>query len=420
MTRTMALVCLILSTAVIASACGRDAQGARKPAAQTGMELPGDFSGSGHGTLLSARTLPAIDLRLSEITSIAARIEYSSNGGIYDDQTQVTGTVFAPKGKAPDGGWPVIALGHDTSGIQPDCAPSVSSSLLGLAPIVTMFVNAGYVVTLPDYQGLGNDHAYYPYLDSTTEGYNMIDSVRAARKLVADASDRWLALGISQGGQAAFAANELVMNYGGDLKLVGSVSLAPPLDLTPLADAAAAGQLTTAQKATLQRILASLDKEYPDFNPDDYRHGIVADKWDMLSQCDMAGADARSKVLDQVTDDDLRPSSPQAVTTLRGYLQKMSLPQGPTVAPMLVIYGGKDPVIPAEWTNGALAQACRMGDVIDIQFQPDKGHSDLDPASTFGWITARFQGEPADNSCEAPTAAPGTAGGNDSSADPPG
>jgi pimeloyl-ACP methyl ester carboxylesterase len=420
MTRTMALVCLILSTAVIASACGRDAQGARKPAAATGMELHGDFSGSGPGTLHSASTLPTIDRRLSEITSIAARVEYTSSSGISDGQTQVTGTVFAPKGKAPDGGWPVIALGHATSGIQPDCAPSVSPSLLGLAPIVTMFVNAGYVVTLPDYQGLGNDQTYHPYLDSTTEGYNMIDSVRAARKLVADASDRWLALGVSQGGQAAFAANELAMDYGGDLRLVGSVSLAPPLDLTPLADAAAVGQLTTEQKAALQWILASLGKEYTDFNPDDYRHGIVADKWDMLSQCDMAGADARSRMLDQVTDDDLRPSSPQAVTILRGYLQKMSLPQGPTVAPMLVIYGGKDPFIPAEWTNRALAQACRMGDVIDIQFQPDKGHSDLDLASTFGWITARFLGERADNSCESPTAAPEQPQETDSSADPPG
>lgn len=409
MTRTMALVCLILSAAVIASACGRDAQAGRKPAAEAGLELNGDFSGSGPGTLHAANTLPTVDRRLSAITSIAARVEYTSSSGITDGQTQVTGTVFAPRGKAPDGGWRVIALGHGTSGIQPDCAPSVSPSLLGLAPIVTLLVNAGYVVTLADYQGLGNDHTYHPYLDSTTVGYNLIDSVRAARKLVPNTSDRWLAIGVSQGGQAAFAANELSMNYGFGVTLVGTVSFAPPLDLTPLADAAAAGQLATEQKAALQLILASLKNEYPDFNLDDYRHGIVADKWDLLSQCDMAGADARSKVLDQVTGDDLRPRSPEAVTMLRGYLQKMSLPQGPTLAPALVIYGGKDPFIPVDWTNRALAQACRMGDVIDIRFQPDEGRVDLDLASTYTWVTARFNGEPADNSCAPPTTAPGTA-----------
>jgi dienelactone hydrolase len=410
MTRTMALACVILCTAVIVSACGQDAQAARKPAAETGLALAGDFSGSGPGTLHSANTLPTIDRRLSAVTSIAARVEFTSSGGIYDNQTQVTGAVFAPKGKAPDGGWPVIALGHGSSGIQPDCAPSVSPSLLGLAPIVTVMVQAGYVVTLPDYQGLGNHQTYHPYLDSTTVGYNLIDSVRAARKLVPDTSDRWLGIGFSQGGQAAFAANELAMNYGGHLTLVGTVSLAPLLDLAPLADAAAAGQLTTAQKQILLLILASLDKEYPDFKLNDYRHGIVADKWDFLSQCDAARGDARTKVLEQATDDDLRPSSPQAVAMLRGYLQKMSLPQGPTAAPMLVVYGGKDPYIPADWTKGALAQACRMGDVIDIEFQPDTGHSDPDLASAYAWIAARFAGQPVNDSCASPAAAPGTAG----------
>ena len=405
MTRTMALVCLILSTAVFA-ACGRDAQASRPPAADTGVALPGDFSGSGPGTLHSANTLKTIDRRLSEITSIAARVEYTSSSGLNDNQTRVTGTVFAPKGPAPDGGWPVIALGHATSGIQPDCAPSVSPSLLGLAPFVTSLVKAGYVVTLPDYQGLGNHQTYHPYLDSTTEGYNMIDAVRAARKLVPGASDRWLAIGQSQGGQAAFAANELIMNYGGDMKLVGSVSIGPPLDLTPLADAAAAGQLTTEQKAALPLILASLKNQYPDLNLDDYRRGIVADKWDLLMKCDTAGADARSKVLDQITDDDLRPSSPQAVDMLRGYLQKMSLPQGPTVAPLFVIYGGNDPFIPADWTNRALGQACRIGDVIDILFQPDKAYSDDDLPSANAWITGRFNGVPVDNSCAPPPTTP--------------
>ena len=40
-----------------------------------------------------------------------------------------------------------------------------------------------------------------------------------------------------------------------------------------------------------------------------------------------------------------------------------------------------------------------MGDVIDILTQPDKGHSDIDVSSAFGWINNRFKGEPAPNSC---------------------
>jgi hypothetical protein len=50
-----------------------------------------------------------------------------------------------------------------------------------------------------------------------------------------------------------------------------------------------------------------------------------------------------------------------------------------------------------------------MGDVIDIQLQPDKGHSDLDVTEAFPWIAARFADEPANNGCEAFVAARGSA-----------
>ena len=89
---------------------------------------------------------------------------------------------------------------------------------------------------------------------------------------------------------------------------------------------------------------------------------------------------------DQITADDLRPSSPMATETLRGYLQKTSLPQGPTDAPMLVIYGGQDSLIPPAWNEPALDRACRMGDVIQIRMQPERGHDQIDPSMAFGWI----------------------------------
>ena len=86
-----------------------------------------------------------------------------------------------------------------------------------------------YAVVASDYQGLGKDGTYHPYLDATTEGQNLIDSVRAARKLVPDASTRWAAFGGSQGGQAAWAANELAGGYAPELQLVGTASYSAPL-----------------------------------------------------------------------------------------------------------------------------------------------------------------------------------------------
>jgi pimeloyl-ACP methyl ester carboxylesterase len=397
----IAITCLMLATGLGVSGCGDPEVASPTPEAAKGMRLKGDFTGAGltPGALASATSLPTIDRRLRAVTSVAARIEYTSTSAITNEHTQVTGTVFAPKGRPPVGGWPVVAYGHPTTGIRSECAPSLSPTLLNSSVAVGVMVKAGYVVTVTDYQGLGLDRTHHPFLDPGTAGYNLIDSVRAARKLVPDTSDRWVAVGSSQGGQAAWAANELAAQYGAGLTLVGSASLSPPADIVGFAQAAASGGLTKEQQPAFQLILASLKNAYPDLNLDDYRRGIVADRWDVLSACRGSATEDRKAVVDAITADDLRPSSPEAAATLLRHLQKMSLPQRPAVAPMLVIYGGQDQLIPAAWTDHALVAACELGDVIDIQMQPDKGHSNIDISTTFDWISDRFLGVPPPNSC---------------------
>jgi len=414
--RTAVLVCVVAAIVLFATGRDHDATASAPPpapAAASGVSLKGDFSGSGAGTLLSANTMPTLDRRLLEATSLAARITYASTNA-FDGTTQVSGTVFVPQGTPPSGGWPIVAYGHSTTGIQSDCAPSLDSTLLHFSAPITGLVQAGYVVVMSDYQGLGLDQWRHPYLDSTTLGYNVIDSVKAARKLVPDASDRWLAFGTSEGAQAAWAANELAPDYAGGLTLVGTVSVSPPADIDGFADAAAAGTLTPDQMPVLQWLLVSLKDQYPDLNLDDYRRGIVADKWDVLSACRGPAAGERATIAGQITADDLRPSSPAAVDTLRGYLEKSSLPQGPAEAPMLVIYGGSDTLIPPAWTERALAKACGMGDVIQVQLQPDKGAEGIDASVADYWVNARFNGVDAQNDC------PSVVAGNDRLGDSPG
>jgi acetyl esterase/lipase len=395
------MVALALATGVTVAGCGHDPTVQQQSPAQPGARLNADYSDAGQvpGALTEATTLPTIDRRLRSVTSIAARIEYTSTSGITGGNAQVTGTVFAPLGKPPEGGWPIVAYAHATTGVEADCAPSLSPTLLGTSALVTTLVKAGFVVTVPDYQGLGTDKEYHPFLDSTTAGYNLIDSVRAARRLVPDASNRWVGIGLSQGGQATWAANELSADYSGGLSLRGTVSVSPSADITGFADAAATGTMTKEQAPALVAILASLKKAHPEFNLDDYRRGLAQEKWDLLLACQGPQLPERAKVTGDITADDLRPGTPEAVEVLRGYLQKMSLPQGPAAAPMLVIYGGNDALVPSAWTDRALRAACDMGDVIDIRFQPDKGHTDLDVAPSFGWVNERFKDVPPPDSC---------------------
>ncbi|WP_238997424.1 lipase family protein, partial [Mycolicibacterium sp. CBMA 361] len=272
--RRQVLAGVLAAVSLVVPAC--QSNSAPKPAGSAaGIDLKPDTTGAGTvpGALMSASTFTTVDMRLKSATSLAARIEYTSTSGITGAHTQVSGSVFVPAGTEPQGGWPIIVFGHATSGLHQECGPSSSSTLLGLSEPVTALVKAGYVVSLPDYQGLGPGTDGHPYADATTVGYNIIDSVRATHRLVPASSDRWLAVGVSQGGQATWAANELNARYGTGLNLLGTVSVSPATDLTGLAAEAQAGTLAPEQGAVLQLILAALAGENPALNLADYRRG---------------------------------------------------------------------------------------------------------------------------------------------------
>ncbi|MCQ4120892.1 lipase family protein [Rhodococcus tibetensis] len=361
------------------------------------MPIPSDATGP--GAVLRAVEIPTIDRRIVKLAALTARVTYLSTSGVDGSITEVSGSVFAPQGNAPEDGWPIIALAHGTTGIQQECAPSKDSQLLGSSLLVSEFLRRGYVVAVPDYQGLGGP-GFHPYLDPTTEGYNVIDAVRASRQMIPDTSDRWLGFGYSQGGQASWAANELAREYGQGLNLVGTVAMSPLANLRGLADAAATGTLTTEQVLVLQWVLATLERSHPGLDLDEYRRGVVAQNWDVLLSCSGPTAETRARIATTVSADDLRPATPEALGRLRELLDAMSLPKGIAAAPMLIGYGGMDSFMRPESTARAIAEACAKGAVVDVIFDPAKGHGGMDMGPVMPWIEARFAGQPAPNTCE--------------------
>ncbi|HYH89495.1 MAG TPA: alpha/beta fold hydrolase, partial [Solirubrobacteraceae bacterium] len=153
--------------------------------------------------------------------------------GVDGKPVAVSGTVSIPKGNAPKGGWPVITWGHGTTGIADACAPSRDSAsnpahtLINYAyPLLERWLKAGYAVVRTDYEGLGTpgDH---PYLIGRSEGYSMLDMARAARKLDKRLGRRVIIAGHSQGGQSALFAASLAPKWTPELKVRGTVALAP-------------------------------------------------------------------------------------------------------------------------------------------------------------------------------------------------
>lgn len=384
---------LTIALAVSTAGCGKDADS---------TALPGDFTNNGEGSLVSANVLPDIAADITANSSLAARYTYVSTSGVNNHPIKVSGTLLLPRGVSSGEGWRTVAVAHAMTGIQQGCAPSSSNDLLGLVPTVVPLLQAGYAVTVPDYQGLGIADERHPFLDSTTVGRNLIDSVRAAAKF-AHMSNAWVAIGTGQGGQASWAANELMSEDGAGLQLKASLSVEPWANLEGLADAAAAGTLTPEQKLVLVQYLAALKAQFDDFDLDQYRRGNAAKNWDALLTCDTA--QHKNNLIDQVSADDLRPATQTATDALHNYLLKSTLPQGKAAAPMRVSFSDSNPIVPAAWTAQAVAKACRFGDTIEIHHESQLNPANLDMPTLVKWIDDRLNNVPPTNDCPGPAAA---------------
>lgn len=351
------------------------------------------------GSIVSSETVPAPSPPLARVGGTQITMVYRSVSGIDGGERVVSGTVVVPSGSPPPGGWPIIAYGHGLTGIGNGCGPSGYPDLLGYDLVVASLVQMGYVVALSDYEGLGYQGAH-PLLEPKTAAFNLIDSVRAARQLVADTSTKWFAVGVSQGGQASWAANEYAGEYGDGLDFLGSASLSPAADISKLPALAEGGWLTKAQQILLPTLVYGLRVTHPDLDPADYLHGTLARNSDMWLACTGPLADQRSTVVGELTAADSEPVSPEATGKLADLLSGYAIPQRPATAPMLVITGADDETVRAQWVRSAVEKSCGMGDVVEFIVRPNEGHTNLNGGPRLSaWLTERMAGAPPIDSC---------------------
>ncbi|KQU45075.1 lipase [Rhodococcus sp. Leaf278] len=408
--RFAAKVGVALTVAAVLVSCSQEAPVVIPPGAPTAPVTasatasepppPSNFGGTDPGSLVSAEPIEDIAADITELGASATRVVYRSTSGVTGQPTEVSGTVVVPGGTAPEGGWPIVSFGHGTTGVLNACGPSLYANLLGNAPIVAALALNGFAVAMTDYQGLGLEGSYHPYLDSKTFGYNMIDAVRAARNFMPTLSSRWSAYGVSLGGMAAWAASDRNAEYGGGLELVGTAAMVPVSDMAGLADAAANESLTRAQYPLLMYALHSLAISHPEMNLDDYRSGFARERWDDLLECVPPGSLDVPELQTQLEPSDLKPVSQEATDRLRGYLSDMALPQQGSATPLLVMYGSEDDLILEPWTEKALQRACDSGDVIEYELHQGEGHGNLDSSRSLPWVKGMFAGQRPTNTCE--------------------
>ena len=251
--------------AALALAAGAVAAG---PAAATAAPV-----GNAPGTVIDVGDLPA-SLWIPG-TGSAKRITYWSVGS--DGRpAQSTGAYFLPTGTPPPGGWPVLGWAHGTSGLGDDCAPSRVGPALPERdrPYLAKWLERGYAVTASDYVGLGTP-GVHPYLDSKVQAHSVVDMVKAGRALELSLSNRWVAIGQSQGGGAAIATAAHATEYGGPaLDFRGAVGTGVPAyienTLLPLAPSVPPAALPAGITSYIFDILAGLRAAHPEIDLNSY------------------------------------------------------------------------------------------------------------------------------------------------------
>ena len=152
----------------------------------------------------------------------ATRILYGSTdsqGGLVVS----SGVVLIPQGEAPKDGWPIIAWAHGTSGAHRTCAPSLTAECFFNYGAPNRYIDKGYAVVAADYAGLGSDSPI-AYMDRIGNAWDVINSVKAAKKAVPSLGPRWIAVGHSAGAHAMGGVAELQAEIN-DPYYLGFISL---------------------------------------------------------------------------------------------------------------------------------------------------------------------------------------------------
>ncbi|MGW0658126.1 alpha/beta fold hydrolase [Streptodolium elevatio] len=313
-----------------------------------------------------------------------------------------TGTVALPAGPAPEGGWPVVAWDHGTTGIGATCAPTREGSgpsEQGSAEMLAEFVKRGYAVVQPDYIGMGVNGVKHPYLDGKSAAYATLDLVRAARELDTGVGKTVFVAGHSQGGHAALWSAHYAPEYAPELELKGVVAIAPANGFHFVPFLAAQGDPAAGEYIGIVLLLVNgAGAADPAIKPED-----------LLSE---AGAAAAEKawttcVGAQGAQGQQPPSSAELfkagadLSPLTQRLVSNSPDLVRTPVPVLMPQGGKDPL---SAQNQALAQSmCQAGGSVVYKPYPDLAHDAAEVSTpapdVVAWIEARKAGTPVEGAC---------------------
>ncbi|MEV0948798.1 lipase family protein [Rhodococcus sp. NPDC049939] len=315
--------------------------------AQTVLDAP--------GTVVASSPMPAD--ALPEGVASGTYVTYWTVGP-QNQPALSTGAVLLPPGEPPPGGWPVISWAHGAVGVADKCAPTVTGQIV--IPYVQSWLEQGYAIVATDYVGLGTP-GIHPYLDSPSEGHSVIDMVRAGRAVTPSLSDRWMAIGHSQGGHAVLAAASMATTYAPELDFRGTVATGAPSNiekLAPLLGPNFPALPLTGSTVFIAYAIAGFRAAYPDLNVDSYLSPLGQDVLSGVESLCYQDAEAQfgdltiGQLLSRQLDD------PVILATLQ---RSLAVPVTGYDRPLFIGHGLFDEMVPVVFTFALTSELTAAG-----------------------------------------------------------
>jgi pimeloyl-ACP methyl ester carboxylesterase len=360
---------------------------------QTAFYDPPSLEGTRPGDLLRKEPFDGYSVPKG---ASAVRILYHSVKGDGADTT-TSGVVLIPAGRPPSGGWPVIAWAHGTSGVARMCAPSLQKDMEygeeGLMPMV----RAGFAVVATDYHGLGTPGPH-EYINKSAQARDVIYSVPAAHAAVASLGRRWVVVGHSQGGLAAWSVAEMEATLR-DPDYLGAISVAGASD--PKAILEQMGEPDSSAAFYLVYLAYGIHVHTPAFQASEMLVGKALERYTEVTSKGCWNY-AYASFLNDHGGRVLKPGWDRTEGARR-FFEANVLGAAPVGGPLLVLAGGADQTVPAALVRATASRACRNGVALAYRSYPGLDHDPTMEKSTpdqLAWIKDRFAGRPFTGNCD--------------------
>ena len=196
------------------------------------------------GTFITGRSAPQIEQILTDLgwdTSTMTlngaaiyKITYNTTD-VFGNPTVASGALYVPQVLCDTLPW--VSYQHGTVFEKANVPSNTWEYDIGF-----LYSGNGYITTLPDYLGMGDNEGIHPYIHWESEATASIDLIRAAREYMLNTRKIWdnnqlFLAGYSQGGHSTMAVHKYITvnNLQSEFNVVASAPMSGPYALSAAA-----------------------------------------------------------------------------------------------------------------------------------------------------------------------------------------